>query len=46
MEIRSFGVSKVEGQHGKTSYRCCIMRKVLHIELAAGGRFNFLWTLE
>ena len=32
-------MSKREVQHGKTSYQCCIMRKVLHIELAAGGRF-------
>ena len=42
MEISLFGLSKVEGQHGKASYRCCIMRKVLHTELAAGGRFNFV----
>ena len=34
-------MSKMEGQHGNISYRCCIMRKVLHTELAAGGRLSF-----
>ena len=39
-------MSKMEGEHSKTSYRCCVMRKVLRTELAAAGRFNFysgLW---
>ena len=46
MDIRPFGLSKMEGEHSKTSYRCCVMRKVLRTELAAGGRFSFysgLW---
>ena len=25
----------------ETSHRCCIMRKVIHKEVTAGGRFDF-----
>ena len=25
----------------ETSHRCCIMRKVIHTEVTAGGRFDF-----
>ena len=35
-------MSRVEGQDAKTSYRGCIMGKVLHTGLAAGGRFRFI----
>ena len=29
------------GTSWKTSYRCCIMRKVISKEVATGGRFHF-----
>ena len=34
-------MSKMEGQRDDTSYRCCKMRKFLHIEMAAGGKCHF-----
>ena len=37
------------GENGGTtweaSHQCCIMRKVIHKEVGAGGRFDFFWTL-
>ena len=30
----------------KTSYRCCIMRKVISKEVATGGRFRFFLDSE
>ena len=32
---------KLEKQHGKFSFRCCIMRKEIGKELAVGGSFSF-----
>ena len=34
------------GTAWKTSYRCCIMRKVISKKVATGGRFRFFLDLH
>ena len=35
---------KSGGTTWNTSYRCCILRKVVSKEVAIEGRFHFFWT--